>query len=213
MTELSSLLRRDCERRFRRRRVAALACAVTVAGTFVIGAHAAALEPDPSAGPAATGLQPDAFPAPAIPKPKPAIAAAPTAPASVGHALVQAPTATPSETTPQVTSAPAPSTTVRVAPPTPPAVVPPVRPAVHRQAKPHAVHRVIQHRHAARLLLPARVAGTLAMPATTETFVVPVPAAGLERNLLPAALALLALVATSTCLLAAALRAQRELET
>jgi hypothetical protein len=82
--------------------------------------------------------------------------------------------------------------------------------ALHRHAVAHASHAATKHEATARLHLPAAVSGKLALPAALRARAAPVPAVTGRRDVLPAALALLALVTTSGCFLAVAARARRE---
>jgi hypothetical protein len=238
MTVSSSLLRRDRGRSGTPRRVSALACAVGLTFVVACAANASALEPDPSAGSAPTSLQPDSFPAPTAAKPA---AAAPSprssapAPAGVGHSLADVPVTAPPASVPKVT-APAPATPIHVEPTatvpvvtpppvtTPPVTTPPAKasPATasplvetsptRSRARPHRAQVTPKPRPVVvRLALPDRVGGTLPMPRLTRA--APTAVAAASRDLLPAALGVLALVATSGCLLAVAVRARRaELE-
>jgi hypothetical protein len=72
---------------------------------------------------------------------------------------------------------------------------------VHGHAQVQSARVAIRHHPAARLQLPTTVRGSVTLPA---------PTAAERRDLLPAALALLALVATSGCLLAVAARVRQE---
>jgi hypothetical protein len=209
------------------RRVSALACAVSLTFVVACAANASVLEPDPSAGSAPTSLQPDSFPAPATAKPAPAPRTSVAAPATVGHSLTEVPVTPPPVSAAKVAT-PAPAPRIHVEPtapatvPVPVGTTPPVTtPAATTPAakasptRPRAPARVAQVRPklpvVVGLELPERVTGTLTMPRLTRA--VPTAAAAASRDLLPAALGVLALVATSGCLLAVAVRARRaELE-
>src|SRR5438045_1116247 len=66
------------------------------------------------------------------------------------------------------------------------------------------------HDAAPRLQLPTTVRGSFPVPTSLRMPAVPVPTVARPRDLLPAALALLALVATSGCFLAVAARSRQE---
>jgi len=209
-----SLLRRE---RGGARRPTRQAAAWACAALALLGppaAGAGALKPDPPATPASTGLQPDAFPPSSAPAPEtraPTSAVVPV-PKQGGSGLgssLQQPAVQRVPTTPSAT--------------TPPVSLPPVaRPVVTvttpetgtRASERRAVgrHAIEERRHATpRVRLPAlahgssRMAVGLRFPAAA-----PLPVPGTRRDLLPAALALLALVVTSGCFLAVAARHRQE---
>lgn len=183
-------------------------------------ANAESLRPDPSAGPSPAELQPDAFPGATQPT------SAPAAPARVAPvrgveeavpALRSPLTTKPAALTPppmQAKIEPV-STQPRVA--TQPVVTAPIVPAVvtrhrvvHRKATTHRARVAGVHHASPRLRLPATVRGSVALPATLRLPAAASPAVARSRDLRPAALALLALVATSGCLLAVAARCRQE---
>jgi len=202
MTELSSLLRREQDPARGCRRVAAFACTVIALAAFPSVVKAAEPRPDASTGPVSTGLQPDAFPGTATAKPE--------ALAPIGGSL-GAPLTTPSPAAPKLTPTAA---KIHVAPVTRPVVIAPVTRApadtrvVHPQAKPHA--RTAKQRALIRMQLPTVVRGSLRLPASLRVPVESVQTVAKRRDLVPAAFALLALVATSGCLLTVAARSRRE---
>lgn len=210
-----SLLRRG---RGGTRRPIGQAAAWACAALALLGPPAAGagpLKPDPPATPASAGLQPDAFPSSPAPAPEtraPTSAVVPVpkqGPSGLGGSLQQPP-AQQVPTTPSVTA-------------TPRVTMPPVaRPVVtvttpetgtgateRRTVERHAV--VERRRATPRLRLPAlahgssRTAVGLRFPGAA-----PLTVAGPGRDLLPAALALLALVVTSSCFLAVAARHRQE---
>jgi hypothetical protein len=202
-----SLLRRE---RNRPRRRTAFACAVLALVTPTV-ANAGSLKPDPSAGPASARLQPDAFhdAATAPTAPTPAPARMPAAAVLPVHSAETLPAPVHSPRTKPVIPQLAPAVTRRQVAPV--VVTAPVTPvarrtvALPRVVEGHAETRVVRvavkHHAAPRLSLPATVSGSLTLQ---------VPTAAVRRDLVPAALALLALVATSGCLLAVAARSRHE---
>jgi hypothetical protein len=212
MTPLSSLLRQERLQRRVGRCMAALTWLALAVAVVAPRANGTELRPDASTKPAPAGLQPDAFPGSAAPVS--AKAAAPAHPSGVGGSLVEVPQvrvpATPPSTTKltePATARPIHVTTAPPAAPVEPRAVAPVR----RAAKQHTVVRVRLPRAVGGRLsvirLPRGVSSSLALP-THPPYVLPAVSAR-PRNLVPAALALLALVATSGCLLGAAARAAR----
>jgi len=218
MTPLSSLLRQERLNRRVGRGVAAIAWLLVAPAALAPAANATELRPDASTQPAPAALQPDAFPGPAAPQAtKPAT---PAHPAAVGGSLA---------VVPQVPVAP--TTAGKVTEPAAPKVTEPAAaPAIHVTTAPPAAAtepRTVAHVRAAakgrtvvRLRLPRAVggrisvirvprgvSGSLALP-SRRPYVLPAVSAS-PRDLVPAALALLALVATSGCLLGAAARAAR----
>lgn len=216
MTEVTTLLRRERGRRPRCRRTVALGCTALALAALAPAALAAELQPDPSSGTTSSSLKPDAFPHAATAQPAaPTLPAAPAAAEPVAGSLAPPPLTTP----PVVRKDTSPVTTPRIqvtAPPRPVEIAPVVRdvtkaPAVHPRAKPQAARTAVKQRTVARLGLPRLVTGTLAIPLVTVLRShVPVPVVTGRRDLLPAALGLLALVATSGCMLAVAARSRRE---
>jgi hypothetical protein len=90
-----------------------------------------------------------------------------------------------------------------------PVVTAPAVPALVTRNR--VVHRPAKRHHAApRLQLPINVSGRFAAPAILRAPAAPVAAVVRRRDLRPAALALLALVATSGCLLAVAAHFRQE---
>lgn len=208
-----SLLRRERDRSGRCGRAAAVACAGFALAAPPL-AVADSLRPDPPAGTSPAALQPDAFPSSAAPAPEartPASAVVPVPKQRVsglGSSLEQPP-AQPHSTAPHATT---PTTPVRL----PPAVTPVTITSAIQTVT--AKRRVVA-RHAAektgrstpRAQLPTIVHGSSHMAIGLLTPVAAtLPAPGGRRDLAPAALALLALVATSGCLLAVAARCRRE---
>lgn len=198
-----SLLRREGARARRPGRTAAACAVALLALALPAAAQAGSLQPDPPATPAPVGLQPDTFPSTAT-----APAEKPAPPAPVTHvAPVSAGSVVPSLGTQQL-ERPGPSIVAPVETPLAPAVTHVV--VRHKQTK---THRSARHRAAPRVRLPVRVGAVstmrlgLLVPVRT---VVAVPAVQARRDLLPAALALLALVATSGCFLAVAARHRQE---
>jgi hypothetical protein len=210
MSEPLTLLRRERGRRRPSRRSMAFACAaIAIALAAPPSGSAGSVRPDPPSGPSSTGLQPDAFHDATVPKPTPAastrvtpvqgIAALPALRGSPAK-----PSLTPPPTAPKfkpVTNQPSVATHPVVTAPAVPAVVTRHR-VVHRHAK--------RHHAAPRLELPTTVSGSFAVPAILRAPAAPVAAVVRRRDLRPAALALLALVATSGCLLAVAARSRQE---
>jgi hypothetical protein len=214
MTELSSLLRQERASAPAWGRVSAFACALAVVAAVATAANAAELRPDTSTSSASSGLQPDAFPGSAATA-KPAAPATPAHASSVGDALTQVPVSPP-PTAPKVTQpAPVPATIHVTAPTRPVAITPVNRTPPRTQAPAARPERPVVRLQLPRrvsgfaLRLPRAVGGSLALP---RLHVRPLPAASVVqgRNLLPAALALLALVATSGCLLGVAARVARD---
>jgi hypothetical protein len=194
----------------------ALACAA-IALAAPSAAGAGSPQPDPANAPSASGLQPDAFPDAAsagtsAPSRAPAAAVLPGRNSETLPPLAQAPLTQPAirKVTPAVST---PSLPIR--PATHPVVTTPVtapqqRHLVHRRAKPHSSRVAVRHSAVTRLQLPTTVRGSFAVPASVGAHAALVPAVTRRRDLLPAALALLALVATSGCLLAVAARFRQE---
>ena len=205
MSEPLTLLRRE-RGRPRRRQIAALACAAIALAVVAPVVNAEDLQPDASTGPASSGLQPDAFPGSATAKP--------AAPAVLGDSLAQMPV-TPPPAAPKITQ-PATTPSLHIAVVTRPVTIAPITRAptqtrvVQRRARSHTVRTVTKHHSAARMKLPTFVSGSFAMPASLRPRAVPIPTVVGRRDLRLAALALLALVATSGCLLAVAARSRRE---
>jgi len=217
MSEPLSLLRRERGLSRPVRRGMAFACAAVALAAPPV-ASAESLQPDAPSGSSSTGLQPDAFHAATAPEATPAAAqtqvtplrggaALPTLPASVTKAPLTPPPAAPKirtvETQPRTVTRPV------VTAPAAPAVA--MRPrVVHRPAKREGARVAARHHAAPRLQLPTTVRGSFAVPASLRVPAEPVPTVARRRDLLPAALALLALVATSGCLLAVAARSRQE---
>jgi hypothetical protein len=176
--------------------------------------NADSLQPDPATGPISAGLQPDAF--------HDAATAATPAPSRTPAAAVlpvrdteTLPPPTHAPVTPLVTAPVTPKVIPAATKPKPIAKVPLRAPVpvpvpvetltlprvVHGHAKVQSAHVAVRHHAAAELQLPTTVRGSITLPSPT--------AAG-RRELLPAALALLALVATSGCLLAVAARSRQD---
>jgi len=191
-----------------------IACAVLALAAPPI-ATPDSLRPDPPAGASQAALQPDAFPssaatpAPEARVPASAVVPVPKQGAALGNSLEQPQVQQPATTPPAET----PTTPVRLPPRVAPLTTTPVIETITTQR-----HAVARH-HAARkarpatphVQLPATVHGSSHMAIGLITPVAAtLPAAGGKRDLVPAALALLALVATSGCLLAVAARYRRE---
>ena len=213
MSEPLSLLRREGDRSGPGRRRMALACAAIALAAPPV-ASAGSLQPDPPNGPSSTGLHPDAFhdvPSAATPAPSraPAAAVLPARNAETLPPLVQAPLTQPAirKVIPAVTkpSLPIPPVTTPVT-----AAAAPQPHVVHRRAKPHIARVAVKHHAVPRLQLPTAVRGSFAVSASVRAPAAPLPAVARRRDLLPAALALLALVATSGCFLAVAARSRRD---
>ena len=203
-------MRRERGRRRPSRRSMALACAaIAIALAAPLSGSAGSLQPDPPSGPSSTGLQPDAYHDATAPKPTPAASTqvTPVEGIAVLPALrgsLAKPSPTPPRTAPKfepVANQPSVATHPVLTAPAVPAVVTRHR-VVHRHAKGH---------HAAlRLQLPTTVRGSFAVPAGLRAPAASVAAVVRRRDLRPAALALLALVATSGCLLAVAARSRQQ---
>jgi hypothetical protein len=230
MEDPLALLRRERDRSRAIRRRAAFVCAALALGTAPPGL-ASSLEPDSPSTPVSAGLQPDAFraaaPTPAASAPAPAPAAAPEPTANVlpvrGTAALPplgktvAPARVEKPTAPKVTQV----TPTTPAPVTPAPVTSPVVPrpvthvvtthvALHRHAALPVLPETVRHRVVLDLGVPATLHGSVRTPAILRAPVTAVVAASRRRELVPAALALLALVATSGCLLAVAARVRRD---
>jgi hypothetical protein len=216
MKDPVALLRRERDRSRPRRRRTAAACA-TLALIVAPAAVAGSLRPDPPAGSLPTGLQPDAFGGTAA-----STAVAPVrdteAVSPLGKAVATAPVQKP--VAPKVTTTPVTTPAPRVVHLTPvvtrpPAPAPVAAPVTRTVTRPVTKPRVVIPAHVSgaatlRPRLPLHVHGSARVPATDRALATPVTAAVHRRDLLPAALALLALVATSGCLLAVAARLRRE---
>jgi hypothetical protein len=211
MTGPLSLLRRERGQRRPGRTRAAFACAVIALAAPAAG-NANSLRPDPAPGSISAGLQPDAFhgattAATAPPARTPAAAVLPVRDTATLPAPAHAPV------TPLVTPPVTPKVIPAAAKPNPTANVPPRAPVpvpverltlprvVHGHAKVASAHVAVRHHAAARLQLPTTLRGSITLPT---------PTAPGRRDLLPAALALLALVATSGCFLAVAARSRQD---
>jgi hypothetical protein len=194
----------------------ALACAA-IALAAPPFARAESLQPDPPSGPSSTGLQPDAFHEATAPKPTPAASTqvTPVRGVAVLPALrgsLTKPSLTPPPVAPKIEPAatePSVATHPVVTAPAVPAVVTKHR-AIHRHANPHRTRIAVEHHAAPRLQLPITVRGSFAVPAGLRAPAASVAAVVRRRDLRPAALALLALVATSGCLLAVVARFRQE---
>lgn len=170
---------------------------------------AGSLRPDPPSGSSSTGLQPDAFHDATAPKPAPAASAQVTP----VEGIAALPALRGSLTKPSFTPPPAAPKIEPVA--TQPGVA--SGPVVTERPVPAVVtqHRVVQrhakrHHAAPRLQLPIIVRGSFAVPASLRAPAASLAAVVRRRDLRPAALALLALLATSGCLLAVAARSRQE---
>src|SRR5438067_3269741 len=219
MSEPLSLLRRERDQSGPGRRRMALACAAIALAAPPAGS-AGSPQPDPASGPSSSGLQPDAFhdaASAATPAPSrvPAAAVLPARNAETLHPLVQAPVTQPAIPKVVIPAVTKPSLPIR--PATRPVVTTPVTAAaapqshaVSRRAKPQLTRVAVKHHAVPRLQLPTAVRGSFAVPASVRAQTASVTAVARRRDLLPAALALLGLVATSGCLLAVAARSRRE---
>ena len=218
MSEPLSLLRRERDQSGPGRRRMALACAAIALAAPPAGS-AGSPQPDPASGPSSSGLQPDAFhnaASAATPAPSraPAAAVLPARNAETLPPLVHAPVTQPAI---RKVVIPATKPSLPIRPVTRPVVTTPVTAAaapqshaVSRHAKPQLTRVAVKHHAVPRLQLPTAVRGSFAVPGSVRAQTASVPAVARRRDLLPAALALLGLVATSGCLLAVAARSRRE---
>jgi hypothetical protein len=219
MTGPLALLRGQRGRPRPSRRRATIACALLALAAPAAGS-ADSLQPDPATAPASTGLQPDAFGGSAASATHVEPVRSTEGLSPLGKTVTKPAVTQPSTRagTPAATPAP-----IHLPPVTHPVVVPaapvaslPVatKPlAIQPQAKAHPTRPIVKHRARPRLRLPVSVRGSFSLPMPTvtarptpTTTSTPTP----RRDLVPAALGLLALVLTSGCLLAVAARFRRE---
>jgi hypothetical protein len=185
------------------------ACAVVALATPAVGS-AGSLQPDAATAPISAGLQPDAFDQAAVPTTPPPSRAPAAAALPVRNSETLPPLRPPALAQPATrkTIITVTKPIVQVPRETEPVVAAPVTAetlalprVVYGHAKVHSARVAVMHRAAARLQLPTTVRGSVTLP---------VPTVAARRDLLPAALALLALVATSGCLLTVAARSRQE---
>ena len=226
MKDPLTLLRRERDRPRPGRRRTVLACAA-LALAAAPSAVASSLQPDPATASAPAALRPDAFGAAAAagttaPERMPADAsvpvhgagALPTLAKPVTSSGVQKPAAT--KVVPPATPRPLHVTQLPARPiaTTPPALPAPRAVGTAREKAPRttapAIPARVTHRITLRLHVPLSLHGSARVPAILRVAVAPVAIAAHRRDLLPAALALLALVATSGCLLAVAAGLRRD---
>jgi hypothetical protein len=225
-----SLLRRGRGRNAARRRAATLGCVVALAGvgSAVAGGAAPALQPDPAATPASASLKPDAFGGAggsaeqqAVPAPHPAQPAR----ATEGLPVTPAPAAIPAPALRPASAAPPPSPPPQQQAPTR------GRPISTHASLPaaKAVH-VRPHRSTPRARIPRAARGSAPLPLELRLRIAAVPKAAhgsarlpgalrpavatpvsaRGRDVIPAALGLLLLVAVSGCFLAVTAALLRE---